>query len=72
MIDKATHDDYIKLYNELVDRNNQKEDIIQEMTNYIAKYARKNPSMCKNNKSDKCNINKCKKCVREYFENKVK
>lgn len=68
MVNRATHNDYIKLYKELVEEMNHKEDMIEQMTQYIAKYAKKNYNMCKNNETTKCNYKKCEKCVRKYFE----
>lgn len=68
MVDKTTHDDYIKLYKELVNRVNQKEDIIQEMTEYIAKYGKKTDLMCDICDTTKCNIKKCRTAIRKYFE----
>ena len=66
------HDEYIKLYKELIDRINQKEDIIEAMTYYIARFAKKNYEMCKNSTTTKCTYKKCKDCVRNYFEGENK
>jgi hypothetical protein len=72
MVNKEVHDEYIRIYNELIDTINHKEDMIQAMTLYIAKYAKKVPSICKVNKGFNCNYRKCKECVRNYFERKIK
>lgn len=68
MVDKTTHDDYIRIYKELIERLSQKEDTIEKMVNYIAKNAKKTNEICNGNFSIECNIWKCKKCVRKYFE----
>ena len=68
MVDKTTHDDYIKLYKELVDRVIQKEEIIELMTKYIANFATNNYNICSDDKKEQCNHDKCEKCVRDYFE----
>lgn len=68
MVDKSTNDDYIRLYKELVDRINDKEDIIERMTEYIAKYARKTENICINCKAGRCNTKRCKESIRNYFE----
>lgn len=70
MIDKTTHDDYMRLYKELVNRIEHKENMIEAMVSYIAKYSKKLPNICKGNDDFKCNYKGCKKCVRNYFEEK--
>lgn len=70
MVDKTTHDDYIRLYKELINRIEHKENVIEAMTIYIAKYSKKLPNICKNSEDYKCNHKKCEKCVRNYFEEK--
>lgn len=71
-VEKSVHDEYMALYKELIDRINQKEDIIQAMTYYIARYAKKNYEMCKDGKTEKCTYKKCRECVRNYFEGRKK
>ena len=70
MVDKTTHDDYIRLYKELINRIEHKENVIEAMTIYIAKHSNKLPNICKVDKDYKCNHKNCKKCVRNYFEEK--
>lgn len=59
-------DDYIRLYKELINRINQKEDVIEKMTRYIVKNAKKNNNMCK--RKGICSEKNCMICVREYFD----
>lgn len=68
LIEKETHDDYMRLYKELIDRINKKEIMIEEMNEYIARYGKKTKDICKNCEANKCNVLKCRKQVRIYFE----
>lgn len=68
VVDKTTHDDYIKLYKELIDNIGRKDEIIEAMTNYIARHNKKPKGICKKLVGCKCEYKKCAKCVREYFE----
>jgi hypothetical protein len=72
MIDNKTHDEYMKLYKELVDRLVDKEEVIEKMANYIAKYARKTSKICSICRAEKCNTRACDKYVRKYFEERSK
>ena len=47
MVDKTTHDDYIRVYKDFVDTINHKEDIIHAMTIYIARNSKKINDICK-------------------------
>lgn len=69
MVDKTTHDDYIRVYKDFVDTINHKEDIIHAMTIYIARNSKKINDICKyKEKGLKCNYINCEKCIRNYFE----
>lgn len=72
MVDKTTHDDYIRIYKELVNQIERKEDMIEAMTKYIARHCKKISPICKKSKRGesnfKCNYRRCIRCVREYFE----
>ena len=65
------HQQYMDLYNDMVDRIIYKEIIIERMTKYISRNAEKTKSMCVNKKNIKtCNYKECEKCIRNYFERK--
>ena len=71
MIDKTTHDDYIKLCKELVNRIEHKENMIEAMTSYIIKYSKKINPICYKSGICKCKNKRhkrCAKCIREFFE----
>ena len=84
----AEHNEYMRLYKELVDRtieledrnvelvnrNVELEEIIGEMSNYIAKKFKKYSEICpyKNKVKARCTDKKCTKCVRDYFEKRCK
>ena len=68
MVDKETNDNYIKVYEDLIDIINQKEDVIQDMTKYIAEKIRKKQIVCVKKKKELCKERKCQKCVRNYFD----
>ena len=70
MVDKTTHDDYIRIYKELIDIVEHKENMIEAMTLYIAKHTKKLKYICKPNKNFNCDYTQCKKCIRNYFEEK--
>lgn len=67
-MDPLTHNDYIRVYEEMIDRVNQKEKIIEDMTIYIANHCNKINKICNGNLSSDCTKDKCKKCIRDYFE----
>ena len=58
----------MRLYEELVERVNTKERVIEKMTRYIVRNAEKNQNMCNRKKVERCNERQCKKCVRSYFD----
>lgn len=68
MVEKEVNDDYMRLYEELVERVNTKEKVIEKMTRYIVRNAEKNQNMCNRKKVERCNEKQCMKCVRRYFD----
>ena len=50
MVEKEVNDEYIRLYEELVERVNTKEKVIEKMTRYIVRNAEKNQNMCNRKK----------------------
>lgn len=70
MVEKEVNDEYMRLYEELVERVNTKEKVIEKMTRYIVRNAEKNKWICKKKKNIRCNEAQCMKCVRNYFERK--
>ena len=45
MVEKEVNDEYMRLYEELVERVNTKEKVIEKMTRYIVRNAEKNQNM---------------------------
>jgi hypothetical protein len=68
MVEKEVNDEYMRLYEELVERVNTKEKVIEKMTRYIVRNAEKNQNMCNRKKVERCNEKQCMKCVRSYFD----
>ena len=68
MVEKEVNDEYMRLYEELVERVNTKERVIEKMTRYIVRNAEKNQNMCNRKKVERCNERQCMKCVRNYFD----
>jgi len=68
-VSKKYNDEYMRLYNEMVDNLIEKDRMIEAMQYYIIRHSIRTKSMCRIRMCNKKRMDRdCRKCISDYFE----